>query len=242
MSSFDTSKHQLESLAHIVASCPLNSSDLSAWTRAKSRSSFRPSSPFPPLPAIPISGRSAKSRLFWRRETWSKEAPARLLPGFQTILEQSSGSLRVSCLTAIQYFRITHFRNFRPGNPTLPPLSSLERKLLPPTLISTLNKKPSIFSKILVPEPLPFFESIKIKETLKSSFPAHFNQKETLTKVDPINPDPSASQEISAPDLSVDQFSFIESFQRPDATNSRHKTGKRRSVMTKRFTSRDYIY
>ena len=126
-----STKAQLDMLSKQISGFPNSSEDQAAWIRARSRSSFRPDSPFPPVPAIPLSSASASVKIFWRDFNWNREAPARLLPGLLRILEQSSGRLRSFCLHSIQYFRIKHSRSFRPGFATVPPFSALERKFQP---------------------------------------------------------------------------------------------------------------
>ena len=107
--SLPTAKIQLKELKQLIDSYPLTETDRAAWARAKSRSSFKPSSPFPPLPSIPISARTAEAKIFWRRHCWSQESAVKLLPGLQQILVQATGSLKTVCLRTIQYFRIKHY-------------------------------------------------------------------------------------------------------------------------------------
>ena len=232
---------QLKELKDLIVSNPLTLSDRAAWARAKSRSSFRPSSPFRPLPCIPISNKSSEAKIFWRKLSWSQEAPVKLLPGLQHILDQASGPLKSACLRAIQYFRIKHYRAFKPGYPTVPPLTEREKKLLPRILISTLNKKPGVFSVKPCSKPLPPFELAKIKETLKTSFPSKFFVS-LVSDSESSEGDSDIVFEEVIPDTNKDQFSFVEGLPRPEATEGRHHLGKRRSVRSRRFSSSDFIF
>lgn len=216
-------KSQLNNLKRIISSYPTSSADHAAWARAKSRSSFRPSSPFPPLPAIPISGRSAAVQLYWREFDWNREAPARLLPGLQRILEQSKGNLKRFCLYSIQYFRIKHSRSFRPGASLVPPFSDLERSLLPSAFLASLDRRPELFSAAQHPKVCSAFDSIKIKKKLEAAFPEEFSKEVDLTllnqgptseensrtyinTVDPLSPSPTGvNQNNSAPLEAVPQ-------------------------------------
>ena len=232
---------QLKELKNLIDSYPLSSLDRAAWARAKSRSSFRPSSPFRPLPCIPISNRTSEAKIFWRKLSWSQEAPSKLLPGLQLILDKASGPLKNACLRAIQYFRIKHYRAFKPGFPTVPPLSEREKILLPKILISTLNTKPGVFSIKPKSKPLPPFELAKIKEALKVVYSPKFFVS-LVSDSETSEGDSDIVLEEATPDTNRDQFSFVEGLPRPEATKDRHHIGKRRSVRSRRFSSSDFIF
>ena len=260
MANIRSAKTQLEDLKRIIARSPVSTTDRAAWEKAKSRSSFRPSSLFPPLPAIPISSKLADSKLAWRRQIWNSEAPARLVPGLLLILEQSSGSLRFQCLYCLQYLRFKHFSDFTPGDSKLPPFSNLERSLLPPPFIRLLDRRPELFIGSSILQNCSAFETAKIKHKLKDAFPAQFkpinlpptkpNSDLTLVKeglngpeleavnltFDDSSLEGSSPVRSVSPDPSEDIFSFTELLPRPEATASRHKSGKRRSVRSTRFS------
>lgn len=219
MSRKPSTKTQLHNLRKLVDGFPTSQEDHAAWARAKSRSSFRPDSPFPPLPAVPISAAAATARIFWRDFDWNREAPARLLPGLLRILEQASGRLRRSCLYAIQYFRIKHFRSYKPGSPKVPPFSDLERKLLAPAFVASLVRRPELFSVGPPPLALPAFEVLKVVNKLKEVYPQGFNRvdskqeskEEDLNLIKQVLPLiknsvlPAARTTVSSPDFTSEE-------------------------------------
>ena len=213
-------EHQLAALEKLVSETPVTPADRVTWNTSRARAGFKKSRVFPALPSIPISDRNARAKVSRRKEDFSSQVAARYIPELLALLEKTRvAKVRASILGRLRFLRIEHLKRCRRSLSTsrVPELSKIEIAEFPKDVVSVLKS----FRYLYPPnKSAPICTPVEVKASDVND-PCCFSYK--LSEM--------PSEEVSSE----------EGLPRPQATITRHKQGKRRSIRTARFNS-SYAY